>query len=67
MNVDAWEDPERCQCDPCTLPRANGGRCPSFDTVIGNVISSHCLPCAHCCFEDDEELTSVIPPGLGAD
>lgn len=52
------DDPPRCECDPCTLPRANGGRCPSTDTVFpaqngGTVVSSHCMACAFCCFPDD--------------
>lgn len=54
--LDADREAERCQCDPCTLPRANGGRCPSFDTEFDNgVRSSHCLACAHCCFDDEED------------
>ena len=45
---------DRCCCDPCTLPRANGSRCPSTDTEFDGVRSSHCLACAFCCFDDEE-------------
>lgn len=44
----------RCECQPCTLPRAHGGRCPSTDTDIDGARSSHCIPCAFCCCDDEE-------------
>lgn len=44
----------RCECDPCTLPRAKGGRCPDTGDVSDGVVSSHCIACAFQCLEDDE-------------
>lgn len=63
----------QCVCDPCDLPRANGGRCPSMDTVYetrtgGLVHASHCIPCAFCSPNDElvvESITGAVPDDGG--
>lgn len=47
--------PDRCECDPCPVPRANGGRCPSEASMaqdadaVGIATSPRlCHGCGYC-------------------